>query len=182
MGFSRLKKTPNKKRTTEKKKPLSKGELAAQALREQLVQECLTLRKKGQSHRAIAETITEAHRMEDAAFSITYRTVGNYLREALDELAQQNQESATELREMELSRLDWLMESIAQSVDAGDPTAINTALRISESRRKLLGIDAPQKVAPVTPDGKNEYVGLGDTERTEKLLALIDAARARAGA
>ncbi len=36
----------------------------------------------------------------------------------------------------------------------GDPRFLDIALRCNEARRKLLGIDAPVKVAPTTPDGQ----------------------------
>jgi hypothetical protein len=36
----------------------------------------------------------------------------------------------------------------------GDPRFLDIALRCNEARRKLLGIDAPVKIAPTTPDGQ----------------------------
>jgi hypothetical protein len=36
----------------------------------------------------------------------------------------------------------------------GDPRFLDIALRCNDARRKLLGIDAPVKVAPTTPDGQ----------------------------
>ncbi len=36
----------------------------------------------------------------------------------------------------------------------GNPRFLELALRASEERRKLLGLDAPLKIAPVTPDGR----------------------------
>jgi hypothetical protein len=36
----------------------------------------------------------------------------------------------------------------------GDPRFLDIALRCNDARRKLLGIDAPTKIAPTTPDGQ----------------------------
>jgi hypothetical protein len=38
----------------------------------------------------------------------------------------------------------------------GDPKYLQIALNASEARRKLLGLDAPSKVAATSPDGKEE--------------------------
>lgn len=129
-----------------KKKPPNKRERAAQVMREQVTQECLTLRKKGMSHRDIAAALIEAHAEEVPPFTITYKTVGNYLRAALTELVKQRMASTDQLVELELQTLNWLHESQSGAVDAGDSTAASTVLRVSESRRRLLGLDSPAKV------------------------------------
>lgn len=36
----------------------------------------------------------------------------------------------------------------------GDPRFLDIALRCSEARRQLLGLDAPAKITPTTPDGR----------------------------
>ena len=36
----------------------------------------------------------------------------------------------------------------------GDPRFLDIALRCSEARRQLLGLDAPMKITPTTPDGR----------------------------
>lgn len=50
-------------------------------------------------------------------------------------------EPTDELRQLELSRLDEMAESIWENVMAGDLDSIATALKISERRAKLLGLD-----------------------------------------
>ena len=66
---------------------------------------------------------------------------------------------AEELRTLELARLDASLESLAScaaglqgAIERGDLDAINTMvriegamLRVNESRRKLQGLDAPEK-------------------------------------
>src|SRR4029078_1889290 len=76
-----------------------------------------------------------------------------------------------EYRAMELARLDTLALAAANVLSATHPyvsggkvlkdvtddgprlAAIDRLLRISESRRKLLGLDAPAKTALTNPDG-----------------------------
>jgi hypothetical protein len=50
------------------------------------------------------------------------------------------------VRQYELDRLDRLLVFLEPRLRDGDPGAITTAVRLSESRRKLLGLDAPQQV------------------------------------
>ena len=45
--------------------------------------------------------------------------------------------------ELELQRLDYYLERLSDAIEAGDTKAISTAVRISERRCKLLGLDAP---------------------------------------
>ena len=42
-------------------------------------------------------------------------------------------------------------------LDAGDPQAVAAALRVEERRARMLGYDAPAKVAPTTPDGEKPW-------------------------
>src|SRR6266511_4597608 len=122
-------------------------------------QQALDLRKAGSSYRAIGAqlNISEAQAHRD-------------VKAALARLAEMELASADELRTMELLRLDKLMLEAARILAATHPyvaggkvllnltddgpklQAIDRLLRISESRRKLLGLDAPPKV-PLNPDG-----------------------------
>jgi hypothetical protein len=134
--------------------PTGKREKAA----ERRVQ-ALDLRKAGASYRAIAATL-----------GINEKTAYNDVRRALQTLAELELTSAEELRTLELARLDKLTIEAARVLAATHPyvsggkvlpnladdgpklQAIDRLLRISESRRKLLGLDAPPKV-PLNPDG-----------------------------
>lgn len=74
----------------------------------------------------------------------------------------------------ELDKLDAIEEAAWNEKDFA------TILKAMKRRADLLGLDAPSKIAPTTPDGNDEYTGLTDTERLERLAALFDTARARA--
>ena len=58
----------------------------------------------------------------------------------------------------------------------GDPRFLDIVLRCNEARRKLLGIDAPTKIAPTLPDGQP----LTLEERRIVAGRLHDLSRARA--
>jgi hypothetical protein len=127
------------------------------------------LRKSGVSYRRIGDAlgVSEAQAHRD-------------VHGVLAELAAQEQASAEEYRALELERLDGLVveatrilykthplvsggkvlsgftsdgKAIGLTDDGPKLAAIDRLLRISESRRKLLGLDAPAKVAPTNPDG-----------------------------
>ncbi len=129
----------------------------------------LELRKAGASYRAIGREL-------DISEAQAHRDV----KAALAKLAELEQASAEEYRTMELLRLDGLALAASRILTSPHPlvsggkvlsgftgkgmaigltddgpklAAIDRLLRISESRRKLLGLDAPAKVAPVNPDG-----------------------------
>ena len=50
------------------------------------------------------------------------------------------------LRELEVQRLDAMLYAVWDDVLQGDANAVHTALRISERRSRLLGLDAPHTV------------------------------------
>jgi hypothetical protein len=55
------------------------------------------------------------------------------------------EELVTQVRAIELERLDRLLEGIWQKATTGDTGAVETALKISQRRSKLAGLDQPIK-------------------------------------
>lgn len=113
--------------------------------------EAAALRAQGKTYRAIAERLDISVQTAHEAVKRAYLAVV--------------QESAEEALKIELDRLDLLQEkamtllsgayikfqgsgeSMVELVDVGpNLTAIETLRKISESRRKLLGLDQPAKV------------------------------------
>lgn len=82
-------------------------------------------------------------------------------------------EPADELRQLELDRLDDMLEAISENIMAGDLDSIATALRISERRAKLLGLDKPAPLVNMRVDslnvGESDFANMGKDE----LRALI---------
>lgn len=62
---------------------------------------------------------------------------------------------------------------------ARDPRYLQIVGDCIDRRRKILGIDAPTKIAPTNPAGDKEYEGLTADERMRRLVAILDAGRAR---
>lgn len=54
-------------------------------------------------------------------------------------------EPAAELRQIESDRLDRLQRAVWTNAVKGDLPAVNAALKISDQRAKLLGLNAPQR-------------------------------------
>jgi hypothetical protein len=122
--------------------------------------QALELRKAGAQYADIATTLGYA----DA--SGAYRAVSRAL-------AKLTAEPAAELRELELLRLDRMLQAIWEQVIRGSHGAVDRALRISESRRKLLGLDAPQKIAPTDPYGEEEYGTAAERYRLRQIAAIF---------
>ena len=61
----------------------------------------------------------------------------------------------------------------------GDPRFLDVVNRCIAQRCKIIGVEAPQKIAPTDPTGTKEYESLTDAERAARLAAIFDAARAR---
>jgi hypothetical protein len=86
------------------------------------------------------------------------RSVAHRLaQEALQELQVRTTSDVEAAVCLELARLDTAITSVMPLVIAGDMPAVDRLVRLSERRSRLLGLDAPTRLAPTTPDGKAEY-------------------------
>lgn len=131
--------------------------------------QALKLRIAGASYRVIGEQL-----------GVSGKTAWEDVHHALAELAELEEALTKEYRALELARLDdWTLDAarilktthplvsggkvlsgftesgkVIGLTDEGPKLqAIDRLLRISERRARLLGLDAPSKVAPVNPDG-----------------------------
>lgn len=84
----------------------------------------------------------------------TYRQIGKSLavsektayHDVQDELARLDaivKAKAERLRDLEARRLDLWTVALSAGIKSGDPRAIGAAVRLSERRARLLGLDAP---------------------------------------
>jgi hypothetical protein len=71
--------------------------------------------------------------------------VHSYIFDQLLAWKELTQEMSNELRELELQRLDEFLRALWPKIQAGNAKSIETALKVSERRSKLLGLDAPEK-------------------------------------
>ena len=98
----------------------------------------------------------------------------------LTDLREITKKLAEELRELELRRLDaWTVLATKQARGsfgkAGDVRAIFALAKLQERRAKLLGLDAPTKIAPTNPDGTEAYAPVMaklEALSEEELIAL----------
>jgi prolyl-tRNA synthetase len=95
----------------------------------------LALRKMRKSYREIGK-----------ALGVSYKTVERDVKAALADLTKASESEAEDLRALELASLDAAAAAIAKMVLAGNLAAIDRWLKLSESRRKLLGLDAAQEI------------------------------------
>lgn len=117
---------------------------AAKALSLQRQQAALELRRAGQGYTEIANRLgigkSQAHRLVQAG---------------LAETKEQIAAEAGELKAEELSRLDGMLAGLWTDARKGNHGAVDRVLRIMERRAKLLGLDAPVKIAPTNKDGED---------------------------
>ena len=102
--------------------------------------QALELRKTGKTYRQIAARL-------QCSLSVAH----GYVTSALAELRSEVLDSARDLRDLEVAKLDDLEHRLRRRLKPAcsdsDCAKLATAiLKITESRRKLLGLDAPQKV------------------------------------
>ena len=106
--------------------------------------QALDLRLAGYSFEAIGQQL-----------GISKQAAYKHVSTALETLHTQTDNSAEQLRALELERLDALLKGCWTAASAGDPESTRVALKVLERRAKLLGLDAPTK----TPEDDGEARG-----------------------
>ena len=125
-----------------KEKKKTPEQLAAENAVLKRQETALDLRISGLSYRAIGSKL-----------SVSHETVRQDVEEELERLASLRVEKTDVLRELELQRLDKIIESLDSWVSSGNVGAVNAWLKASERRAKLLGLDAPVK-QDITSNGE----------------------------
>lgn len=92
----------------------------------------MELRKAGRTYEEIATEL-------NCSIAGAWKSVNRYLVERREQIA----ESANEVREIELQRLEAATLLAMEHIRAGDLSGIDRLLRVQERRAKLLGLDAP---------------------------------------
>lgn len=139
--------------------------------RREQMQLALTLRKKGASyeelHNQLGVSKATAHRLVQAA---------------LAELDKELAESAAEVRRLMLETLDTAKVKVMGRIERGDMNAVHKLVLLEERRAKLLGLDAPAKVAQTTPEGEALPPALDLSKLSDEQLAQLESIYAAAGA
>jgi hypothetical protein len=121
----------------------------------------LDLRKRGKSYNEIG---IELGMTDAAAYQMVMRVL-----EAYDHDIRENVPC---VRQIELKRLDQYIVALQKRINTGDPKAILVALKVSERRAKLMGLDAPLKVAATDTEG-NTIEKMADGVLDQEIAHLI---------
>jgi hypothetical protein len=126
------------------------------------------LRAKGCTFRGIAQELR-----------CSVSTAHLYVNEWLEETQALRLDIGQQYVTLELERLDGLLWALRDEIDRGDPYAVDVARKLSESRRRLLGLDAPTKIARTTPDGQHAHptamdLSLLSEEDLEAMTAIME--------
>jgi hypothetical protein len=133
----------------------------AQAERRSKTLQALALRASGATYKQIAQALEVS---EPTAWRIVQQEAENAI-----------QESAREILDLELTRLDRLQMGIYADAISGDLSAIDRVLKIMEQRAKLLGL---YDRAPQQDQLPSEGVVIIRGETTEDYIAGLRAIRA----
>lgn len=114
-------------------KPAEKGKILDRQ------NQALDLRKQGFSYRAIGSKL-----------GMSQMQAFRDIQDELKRLAMLNLNAADELRQLELERLDRVIESMDHWMQAGNTQAAITILKAMDTRAKLLGLYAPEKIREIT--------------------------------
>lgn len=108
---------------------------AAMLAKIQLTMDCLDLRKRGFSIPAVAQKL-----------GIPPAAVRQHIEDAVTSLESVKSENASQLRELDLARLDELYIPMHEKAIRGDARALQACLAIMERRARLAGMDKPTVV------------------------------------
>lgn len=122
----------------------------------------LELRTAGYSYRAIADRCHVTHMQ-------AYRDIKN----ELTRLSEMSLDNASELRTIELERLDIAIKGLIPFVEAGSAIHATALVKVIAERSKLLGLYEPEQ-REETLTVKYE---LSDDERVSRINALLERAR-----
>jgi hypothetical protein len=138
---------------------------AARARKLERQAKALELRRMGKGYTEIAAALgigkSQAHRLVQAG---------------LHDAREQIMASADDLRSEEISRLDGMLSGLWPDARKGNQGAVDRVLKIMERRAKLLGLDAPVRLAhggdPDGPPIKDEHVQTLSDEDLERIVRM----------
>ena len=131
----------------------------------------LEKRRQGYSYPDIAEAAAEEFGLGRLPDKWDRRYAHKDVTRALQKVQADLEETAQEVRTLELIRLDALYKGVAADAESGDTDAAGEARKIIKRRCRMLGIDEPEEL---------DVTAGTDTETIETLLdALEDYPEAR---
>jgi DNA-binding Lrp family transcriptional regulator len=125
--------------------------------------QCFQLRLAGASFADIGKKL-----------GISAQAAHQHVTKYLQETAAKTAEIAEDVRTLEVQRCDRLLLGLWPAASKGNPQAVEKALKVMERRAKLLGLDAPTKVAPTNPDGTEAFRPMSDAELDARIRELAE--------
>lgn len=122
----------------------------------------LRLRQAGASYRAIARQL-----------GVDVRIAWEDVQAELGALRDLATNQAEDIRELELRRLDDIVMKATLLLGTGCVKAGDLLVKCMERRARLLGLDAPTKVAPTNPSGDKPYEGYDLSQLSEDELVTV---------
>lgn len=119
----------------------------------------LDMRIAGEDYQTIAEELGYSH-------------AGSARRVVLKAMRIIRTDKVKHVRLFELARLDKLLGAAWERAMEGHLGAIQTVLKVMQQRAKLLGLDAPLKVAKTDVKGR-DIVTMSDEERAKRIEQLL---------
>ncbi len=119
----------------------------------------------------------DGHTYQEIGEDIGISTMAAYKHviKALENLNKDNEEKAEWLISMECARLDRLhWANWEAAISGGDLPAVDRILKIMERRSKLLGLDAPNKIAQTNIDGTEDRFDQMSDEELEARIKELD--------
>jgi Sigma-70, region 4 len=105
------------------------------------VSQALELRRAGCTYEEIGQTM-----------SCTRQRAHQLVQKGMDRILELATQTAAQIRALELSRLDGVLFS--HWPNRGNWKSAEIILRVCERRARLLGLDAPEKIAETLPNGE----------------------------
>jgi len=110
-------------------------------------------RAKAIEMRKLGFTFEEIGKQLGMSAPAVHKTV----KKAMEALLEKQHADAEMLRAIDLANLDRIQIPALQGAVKGNHLLMDRVIKIQERRAKLLGLDAPDKVAPTSPDGKEAW-------------------------
>ena len=107
----------------------------------------LRLRRGGATYPEIAAAVAKHYGLDRLPNGWDERYAYKDIKRELDKLRSEINESAEDVRELELQRLDAMLKSLWNRAygEGADYKAVDRVLRIMERRSNLLGLDKPER-------------------------------------
>jgi hypothetical protein len=124
--------------------------------------------RTGEKQLARAENTIKVWQMRRAGYTIreiagqigvSKSEVGRLVKDALGDYQVRNQDQVDEYVALETGRIEAIMRAFMPKAQTGNASAADVVLKAHDRLAKMHGMDAPSKIAPTTPDGKDEFGG-----------------------